>query len=96
MKGFIQVILISIDGTKTQSPEFSNSIFLKFLGHSFLYFKLLIYLPQVKRPNCFRGFSPSLSTYWQGSSMNLSQSLYTASPDPHHLHFTESLFINGH
>ena len=29
---------------KSQSPEFSNSIFVKFLGHSFLYFKLLIYL----------------------------------------------------
>ena len=43
---------------KTQSPEFSNSIFVKFLGHSFLYFKLLIYLPEIKRPQCFRGFTP--------------------------------------
>ena len=43
---------------KTQSPEFSNSIFVKFLGHSFLYFKLLIYLPEIKRPKCFRGVTP--------------------------------------
>ena len=45
---------------KTQSPEFSNSIFVKFLGHSFLYFKLLIYLPEIKRPKCFRGVTPFL------------------------------------
>ena len=44
---------------KTQSPEFSNSIFVKFLWHSFLYFKLLIYLPEIRRPKYFRG-SPSL------------------------------------
>ena len=43
---------------KTQSPEFSNSIFVKFLWHSFLYFKLLIYLPEIRRPKCFRGFTP--------------------------------------
>ena len=43
---------------KTQSSEFSNSIFEKFLGHSFLYFKLLIYLPEIKRPKCFRGVTP--------------------------------------
>ena len=45
---------------KTQSPEFSNSIFVKFLGHSFLYFKLLIYLPEIKRPQYFRDFTPFL------------------------------------
>ena len=43
---------------KTQSPEFWNSIFAKFLGHSFHCFKLLIYLPEVKRPKCVRGFTP--------------------------------------
>ena len=43
---------------KSQYPEFSNSIFVKFLGYSFFYFKLLIYLPVVKRPKCFRGFTP--------------------------------------
>ena len=45
---------------KTQSPEFSNSISVKFLGHRFLYFKLLIYLPEIKRPKCFRGVIPFL------------------------------------
>ena len=45
---------------KTQSPEFSNSIFIKSLGDSFFYFKLLIYLQEVKRPKCFRGFTPFL------------------------------------
>ena len=45
---------------KTQSPEFSNLIFVKFLWHSFLYFKLLIYLPEIRRPKCFRGFAPFL------------------------------------
>ena len=43
---------------KTQSPEFSNSIFKKFLGHSLVYFKLLIYLPELKRPKCFRDSPP--------------------------------------
>ena len=43
---------------KTQSPEFSNSIFKKFLGHSLVYFKLLIYLPEIKRPKCFRDSPP--------------------------------------
>ena len=55
--GFIQLILMSNRWNKTQLREFSNSIFIKFLGHSFLYFKLLIYLPEVKRPKCFRGFT---------------------------------------
>ena len=45
---------------KIQSPEFSKSIFIKFLDHSFLYFKLLIYLPEIKRAKCFRGFTPFL------------------------------------
>ena len=43
---------------KTQSPEFSNSIFIKFLGHSLVYFKLLIYLPELKRPKNLRGSPP--------------------------------------
>ena len=45
----------------TQSPEYSNSILAKFLGHSFLYFILLIYLPVVKRSKFFRGFTPFLA-----------------------------------
>ena len=44
----------------TQSPEYSNPILAKFLGHSFLYFMLLIYLPVVKRPKFFRDFTPFL------------------------------------
>ena len=51
---------------KTQSREFSNSVFVKFLGHSFLYFKLSIYPPEVKRPNCFRGFTPFLELLLTG------------------------------
>ena len=49
---------------KTQSPEFSNSIFIKFLGHSLVYFKLLIYLPELKRPKCFRGSPPPFPLPW--------------------------------
>ena len=43
---------------KNQSPEFSKSIFVKFIGHSVLYFKLFIYLLEIKRLKCFRGFTP--------------------------------------
>ena len=43
---------------KTQSPEFSNSIFVKLLGHSLFYFKLLIYLPEIKRPNVLGVLTP--------------------------------------
>ena len=42
---------------KNQSPEFSKLIFVKFIGHSVLYFKLFIYLLEIKRLKCFRGFT---------------------------------------
>ena len=57
---------IFIMAQKTQSPEFSNSILVKFLGHSFLSFKLLIYLPEVKRPKCFRGITSFLENLLTG------------------------------
>ena len=68
---------------KTQSPEFSNPIFVKFLGHIFLYFKLFIYLPEIKRPQCFRDFTPFLEHLLTGLLYEpVTELIYSTSRSP--------------
>ena len=81
---------------KTQSPEFSNSIFVKFLWHSFLYFKLLIYLPEIRRTRCFRDFTPFLEHLLAGLLHEPVTELICRTSRPHPLHFSQSLFQNGY
>ena len=81
---------------KTQSPEFSNSIFVKFLWHSFLYFKLLIYLPEIRRTRCFRDFTPFLEHLLAGLLHEPVTEIICRTSRPHPLHFSQSLFQNGY